>query len=50
MEAAIRLGLDKKSPIASRDFRTQARSGNASADDYNIEVHGAGYELESPSV
>jgi len=50
MISAMLLCLDDQASSLRGDFGAQACSGNPAADDHDIEVHGAGYELESPGV
>ena len=52
--SAMRLRFEDQSPPLGRDLGAQAGPGDPAADDDDIEVrtegHGAGYELESPTV
>jgi hypothetical protein len=47
---ALELRLDDQRLAPCRDFRAEARPGDPATYDYDVEVHMAGYEFESPAV
>ena len=50
MVTALGLSLDDQRLAPCRDFRAQTCPGYPAADDYDVKVHIAGYEFESPAV